>query len=143
MTGTRLKGAGGHLKWDITRRFIELTAGEFRSTALGHEGVLAAVYPEDLITVRARKNPKKPGTLAHQVFELYRSGQTVAEFVSIYGTSEFLRAFNDVRPIVKRGSAPYGASRDLLPGLDRHSWWAKRVRTILGTHVTDLGGRTT
>lgn len=34
------------------------------------------------ITVLAEKNPKRPGTAAHARFELYKTGQTVEDFVA-------------------------------------------------------------
>ncbi len=45
------------------------------------EVVASEIIPGDAkITVLAKENPRRVGTLAHKTFALYRTGQTVAEW---------------------------------------------------------------
>ena len=50
-------------------------------------GAVRSRYPDTaIITVLSTENPKQKGSAAHGRFELYRSGMTVAEFLSAGGT---------------------------------------------------------
>ncbi len=61
------------------------------TTASTAEAIVAVQTPKTpkvalaTITVLAAQNPKRPGTLAHRTFELYRSGMTTHEFVALGG----------------------------------------------------------
>ena len=134
------KSAGKHLKWDLARRFIEIVPGEDHSSPpIARAGPLAGVYPGDIIKLLVNKNPKSPNSRAFQIYNLYRDGMYVGEFLAAHSSYEFLTAFNDATPIIKKGRVPQ-RRHDLLPGIDRHSHWARRVRSILSTHISDLGG---
>ena len=122
-----------HLRYDTEHRFIELIPGDRTQPYLGRTDL----HPGDKIKLLVRNNPKKEGTKAHQAFALYRNGMTVDEFVRAYGTVAFLAAFEE-RP--GRAGPTTAKCRALLPGIDRYSYWAKRVRDIIGAHVSDLGG---
>jgi hypothetical protein len=43
------------------------------------------------IKLLVKENPKRPGTASHKRFQLYRPGQTVAEFLAAGGTRADLR----------------------------------------------------
>ena len=51
--------------------------------------------PKAVITVKEKKNPKRPGTRAHDLFALYRKGMTVEAYVKAGGTTGALRYDED------------------------------------------------
>ena len=118
--GIRPESAGKHLKWDLARRFIEIVPGEDHSSPpIARAGPLAGVYPGDIIKLLVNKNPKSPNSRAFQIYNLYRDGMYVGEFLAAHSSYEFLTAFNDATPIIKKGRVPQ-RRHDLLPGIDRH-----------------------
>ena len=121
-----------HLRHDTEHGFIKLIPGD-RTAQVGRAGF----HPDDKIKLLVKDNPKRPGTRARAVFDLYKNGMTVDEFVRANGKVAFLAAFEE---LPGRAGPITAKSRKLLPGIDPHSYWAKRVKDILGRHVDDLGG---
>ena len=59
---------------------------------------MADLYPEDsVITVLVEGNPKKAGSRAAQVFEFYKSGQTVGDFFAASAGVEIQNKDGSVR----------------------------------------------
>lgn len=51
----------------------------------------AKFQPEQIITVLVDKNPKRKGSKSHPVFALYKTGQTVTQYLEIGGHQRDLR----------------------------------------------------
>lgn len=63
------------------------------------------IYPDDAkveITTPEGANPKRPGSKAHEVFELYRTNKTVGEFLAAGGNYNDI-AYNVGRNFIKVG----------------------------------------
>ena len=124
--------AYSHLRYDLDHKFIELIPGDRTQPFADTSGF----HSNDRIKLLVKYNPKRPGTKAHEAFSMYRDGMTIDQYVRAHSKVDFLAAFEE-RP---GRAGPMSASRrQLLPGVDPHSYWAKRVRQIIGAHVTDLG----
>jgi hypothetical protein len=83
---------------------------------------VAVAAPEDrrVIVVLSKANPRRAGTLAARTFELYRTGQTVAEWRAAVAAAKADKGY--LSPDAKRGFIA------ILPaGSDVNRWLAERA----------------